>query len=125
MERLREAGIVIAIDDYGSGLSSLAYLRSIPAEELKIDKAFVLNLDESREDRLLVKSTIDLAHSLGLKVVAEGVETAESVAVLAGMGADYAQGYHIGRPVPLDAFLASLKDRPGDPDQRPSSKAAS
>ena len=125
MERLREAGIVIAIDDYGSGLSSLAYLRSIPAEELKIDKAFVLNLDESREDRLLVKSTIDLAHSLGLKVVAEGVETAESVAVLAGMGADYAQGYHIGRPVPLGDFLAALKDRSGDPDQRPSSKAAS
>lgn len=125
MERLREAGIVIAIDDYGSGLSSLAYLRSIPAEELKIDKAFVLNLDESREDRLLVKSTIDLAHSLGLKVVAEGVETAESVAVLAGMGADYAQGYHIGRPVPLGDFLASLKGRSGDPDQRPSSRAAS
>ncbi|WP_203291561.1 putative bifunctional diguanylate cyclase/phosphodiesterase [Maricaulis parjimensis] len=109
MAQLREAGIIIAIDDYGSGLSSLAYLRSIPAEELKIDKAFVLKLDESREDRLLVKSTIDLAHSLGLKVVAEGVETADSVAILAGMGADYAQGYHIGRPMPLSDFLTYLK----------------
>ena len=102
---LRDAGIPISIDDYGSGLSSLAYLRSIPAEELKIDKAFVLELGSVQADRLLVKSTIDLAHSLGMKVTAEGVEDAASIAILAGMGADFAQGYHIGRPMPLDGFL--------------------
>ena len=107
---LRDAGIAIAIDDYGSGLSSLAYLQAIPAQELKIDKAFVLELDASGDDRLLVKSTIDLAHSLGMKVTAEGVENAAALATLATMGADIAQGYHIARPMPLAdlaEFLAS------------------
>ena len=110
---LRDAGIPISIDDYGSGLSSLAYLRSIPAEELKIDKAFVLELGSLQADRLLVKSTIDLAHSLGMKVTAEGVEDAASIAILAGMGADFAQGYHIGRPMPLDGFLDYMHKQGG------------
>jgi diguanylate cyclase (GGDEF)-like protein len=112
MTELRAAGVSVSIDDYGSGLSSLAYLRSIPAEELKIDKAFVMELDASQADRLLVKSTIDLAHSLGLKVTAEGVENAESIALLAGMGADFAQGYHIGRPMPLADFLGHISALP-------------
>ena len=75
---------------------------------MKIDKAFVLSLGASARDALLVKSTIDLAHSLGLKIVAEGVETAEALAVLSGMGCDMAQGYFIARPMPLaqlEAFL--------------------
>ena len=117
MNRLREAGVSMSIDDYGAGLSSLAYLRSIPAQELKIDKAFVLELERSQGDRLLVKSTVDLAHSLGLKVVAEGVESAEAAAILAGMGADYAQGYHFGKPMPLTDFLACLKASPASPDR--------
>ena len=101
IDRYRAAGLSVSIDDYGSGLSSLAYLKQIHADELKIDKAFVMGLDVSARDALLVRSTIDLAHSLGLKIVAEGVETAEALAVLSGMGCDLAQGYFIARPMPL------------------------
>ena len=106
---LREAGIAISIDDYGAGLSSLSYLRSIPAQELKIDKEFILNVDRNSADSLLVKSTIDLAHSLGMKVTAEGVETAEAMALLAGMGADLAQGWHIAKPMPLEDFTGWMQ----------------
>jgi EAL domain-containing protein (putative c-di-GMP-specific phosphodiesterase class I)/GGDEF domain-containing protein len=101
IDRFAAAGIKVSIDDYGSGLSSLAYLKRIKADELKIDKAFVMSLDESSRDALLVKSTIDLAHSLGLKVVAEGVETPTALALLRGMGCDIAQGYLIGKPMAL------------------------
>jgi EAL domain-containing protein (putative c-di-GMP-specific phosphodiesterase class I)/GGDEF domain-containing protein len=109
------AGVPISIDDYGSGLSSLAYLKQIAAQELKIDKAFILTLAEGRREALIVKSTVDLAHALGLKVVAEGVETAESVALLRAMGCDVAQGYHIARPLAFDRlteFLARSQDGP-------------
>jgi len=114
IDRFAAAGIKVSIDDYGSGLSSLAYLKRIRADELKIDKAFVLTLDESSRDALLVKSTIDLAHSLGLKVVAEGVETPTALALLRGMGCDIAQGYLIGRPVTLKALTERLTST-GDP----------
>jgi EAL domain-containing protein (putative c-di-GMP-specific phosphodiesterase class I) len=110
IDQLRAAGISISIDDYGSGLSSLAYLKQIHADELKIDKAFVMTLDRSARDALLVKSTVDLAHSLGLKIVAEGVETAETLAILTGMGCDLAQGYFIARPMPLAGVLAFLDE---------------
>ena len=108
IDRFKAAGIGISIDDYGSGLSSLAYLKQIRADELKIDKAFVLKVDESQRDALLVRSTIDLAHSLGLKVTAEGVETATALSLLAGMGCDLAQGYLIARPMPLKELLMFL-----------------
>lgn len=108
MRDVREAGVLLSIDDYGAGLSNLSYLKSIPASELKIDKAFVLSLDSSRADALLVKSTIDLAHSLGMEVTAEGVENGEALAMLAAMGAEYAQGYHISRPQALDVILGWL-----------------
>lgn len=108
IDRFRAAGIAISIDDYGSGLSSLAYLKQIRADELKIDKEFILTLDRSARDALLVKSTVDLAHSLGLKIVAEGVETAESLAILTGMGCDLAQGYFIARPMPLTGIVDFL-----------------
>lgn len=108
IDRFRAASIGVSIDDYGSGLSSLAYLKQIHADELKIDKTFVLGLSENARDALLVKSTIDLAHSLGLKIVAEGVETAEVLALLAGMGCDMAQGYFIARPMPMADLLAFL-----------------
>lgn len=110
IDRFAAAGIAVSIDDYGSGLSSLAYLKQIRADELKIDKAFVLTLDQSSRDALLVKSTIDLAHSLGLKVTAEGVETPTALALLQGMGCDMAQGYLIGRPMPLTAMIECLSD---------------
>ena len=109
LRMFEQAGVPISIDDYGSGLSSLAYLKRIQAQELKIDKAFVLLIDQSPRDRLLVKSTVDLAHGLGMRVVAEGVETAEALALLAAMGCDYAQGYHIARPMKLEDVLSYLQ----------------
>ncbi len=114
LRMFEQAGVPVSIDDYGSGLSSLAYLKQIQAQELKIDKAFVLLIDQNPRDRLLVKSTVDLAHGLGMRVVAEGVETAEALALLGGMGCDYAQGYHIARPMMLSDVIAFLQgfDRP-------------
>lgn len=108
LERLSEAGVQVSIDDYGSGLSSLAYLKQIRADELKIDKAFVMTLEAASKDALLVKSTVDLAHSLGMKVTAEGVETREALAALQLMGCDIAQGYHIARPMELDRLIDFL-----------------
>ncbi|HEY0599939.1 bifunctional diguanylate cyclase/phosphodiesterase [Brevundimonas sp.] len=108
LDRFAEAGISVSLDDYGSGLSSLTYLKQIRADELKIDKSFVLGLDDSARDALLVKSTIDLAHGLGMKVTAEGVETPTALALLRGMGCDMAQGYLIGRPVSLTALVERL-----------------
>jgi EAL domain-containing protein (putative c-di-GMP-specific phosphodiesterase class I)/GGDEF domain-containing protein len=107
----RAADIRIAIDDYGSGLSSLAYLKQLAADELKLDKSLIGELKSSARDRLILKSTIDLAHSLGMSVVAEGVEDATELALLAGMGCDTVQGYLISRPIAADAFLR-LADRP-------------
>lgn len=109
VDRFAEAGIAVSLDDYGAGLSSLTYLKQIRADELKIDKSFILGLDQSARDALLVKSTIDLAHSLGLKVTAEGVESPTALALLRGMGCDLAQGYLIGRPVPLAEVMERLE----------------
>jgi EAL domain-containing protein (putative c-di-GMP-specific phosphodiesterase class I) len=110
LARLTAAGVAVSIDDYGSGLSSLAYLKQISADELKIDKAFVLSLENDAKDALLVKSTIDLAHSLGLKVTAEGVESREALAMLQMMGCDLAQGYYIARPMALERLVGFLGD---------------
>tara|TARA_R110000787_G_scaffold44164_2_gene108310 strand:+ start:35346 stop:37610 length:2265 start_codon:yes stop_codon:yes gene_type:complete len=116
IQRLRAAGIEISIDDYGSGLSSLSYLKQIPAQELKIDKAFILSLTSKSSDALLVKSTIDLAHSLGMTVTVEGIETLEVLQIVKAMGADVAQGYYIARPLTLSAMLEfmSRQDMPAD-----------
>lgn len=107
--RLKRAGMSISIDDYGSGLSSLSYLKQIPGDELKIDKEFVLELHKNASDALLVKSTIDLAHSLKMKVTAEGIETPEVLQMLSAMGADTAQGYFISKPVPVPELVAFLE----------------
>lgn len=111
MGALRAADVDISIDDYGLGLSSLSYLRAIPAQELKIDKLFVQNMQQGNCDALLVKSTIDLAHSLGMKCTAEGVETAETLSMLEAMGVDVIQGYHIARPLPQDEFLQFIAEQ--------------
>ena len=108
IERFVAAGIEISIDDYGAGLSSLGYLKRIPAHELKIDKAFVMGMAQGKRDALLVKSTVDLAHSLGMTVTAEGVETPMVMSLLSGMGCDVAQGYLIARPMPLSDMLVFL-----------------
>lgn len=105
-----EIGIPIAIDDYGAGLSSLAYLKQLPATELKIDKMFVMQLTSSNRDPLIVRSTIDLAHALEMEVTAEGVETPAALALLSVMGCDMVQGYLISRPIALDAFIRYLDD---------------
>jgi EAL domain-containing protein (putative c-di-GMP-specific phosphodiesterase class I)/CHASE2 domain-containing sensor protein len=106
--RLRELGVGIAIDDYGTGLSTLEYLKKIPANEIKIDQSFVKGIIDNRSDRLMVQSTIGLAHSLGRKVVAEGVEHREILDLLAGMGCDIAQGFAVGRPMSLDSLTKRL-----------------
>ena len=103
-----ELGITIAIDDYGAGLSSLAYLKQLPASELKIDKMFVTQLTSSNRDPLIVRSTIDLAHALDMEVVAEGVETSSALALLSVMGCDMVQGFLISRPIAIEALLAFL-----------------
>jgi EAL domain-containing protein (putative c-di-GMP-specific phosphodiesterase class I) len=103
-------GIAIAIDDYGAGLSSLAYLKQLPARELKIDKMFVLQLTSSNRDPLIVRSTIDLAHALEMEVTAEGVETPAALALLSVMGCDMIQGYLISRPIEIEAFRQFLRD---------------
>lgn len=108
IRRLREAGFQIAIDDYGSGLSSLTYLKQIEADELKIDKSFIMALGTSHRDPLIVRSTIDLAHALGMVVTAEGVETPAAHALLTVMGCDMMQGYLIGRPMRIDALVEYL-----------------
>ncbi len=105
---LAEVGVGISVDDYGTGYSSLAYLKRLPVDELKIDRAFVRNLTTDEADRIIVASTIGLGHSLGLTVVAEGVEDEATQAALAALGCDTLQGYHLGRPMPvveLDGWL--------------------
>jgi EAL domain-containing protein (putative c-di-GMP-specific phosphodiesterase class I) len=108
ISRLRDLGVKIAIDDYGTGLSTLDYLKKIPANEIKIDQSFVKGMVENRSDRLMVQSTIGLAHSLGRKVVAEGVEHRDILDLLVGMGCDIAQGFAIGRPMSLDSLTKRL-----------------
>lgn len=107
-----DQGVTIAIDDYGAGLSSLAYLKQLPARELKIDKLFVVHLTSSNRDPLIVRSTIDLAHALDMEVTAEGVETPAAMALLSVMGCDMVQGYLISRPISIDAFRQFLHDDP-------------
>jgi len=110
IELFASSGVHVAIDDYGSGLSSLAYLKQLPAHELKIDKLFVQNITSSQRDALLVRSTIDLAHGLGMNVTAEGVETPAAFALLASMNCDLAQGYLISRPCSIEELIALLSD---------------
>jgi len=95
---IKDLGVAVSMDDYGTGQSTLTYLRQLPLDELKLDRSFVQFAHQNRNDAVLVRSTIDLAHELGLKVVAEGVEDAECLAFLASVGCDMAQGYLISRP---------------------------
>lgn len=103
---LRDLGISLSVDDFGTGYSSLAQLKSMPVQELKIDQSFIRELDETSEDAVIVRSTIEMSHSLGLKVVAEGVEHAHSLRLLERWRCDTAQGYLISRPLSASAFEA-------------------
>ena len=104
LDRLAAMGTRIAIDDFGTGYSSLAYLQRLPVHELKIDRSFVTKLCTNVNDAAIVRSTIDLGHSLDLTIVAEGMEDEESLQRLASIGCDVAQGYHIAKPMPGDRF---------------------
>ena len=111
INRLRDLGVGIAIDDYGTGQSTLDYLKKIPANEIKIDQSFVTGIVDNRSDRLMVQSTIELAHSLGRKVVAEGVEHSDILDLLADLQCDIAQGFAVGRPMSLDSLAKRLSSR--------------
>jgi len=117
MQQFTEMGVSLAIDDYGTGFSSLAYLKLLPVHSLKIDRAFVMDMLEDENDAIIVRSTIDLAHNLGLEVVAEGVESALVLALLRELSCDAVQGYHLARPMPADALLRWL-DETGNRQRR-------
>jgi diguanylate cyclase (GGDEF)-like protein/PAS domain S-box-containing protein len=108
LDRLHAMGIRLSIDDFGTGYSSLAYLRQLPVSEIKIDRSFVLNMESSEDDAVIVRSTVDLGRNLGLEVVAEGVETAETWARLLELGCELAQGYFLAKPMAGDAFAEWL-----------------
>ena len=99
LRELRERGVRLAVDDYGTGQSTLSYLKHLPVHELKIDKSFITSLADCKSDQILVRSTIDLAHELGLEVVAEGIEDQRTLDILRNLGCDYAQGYFISKPI--------------------------
>ncbi|MCC7258663.1 MAG: EAL domain-containing protein [Gammaproteobacteria bacterium] len=104
LRRLRDIGLRTSIDDFGTGYSSLAYLRDLPADELKVDRAFVSRITASTRDRDIVASIVQLAHAVGLKVVAEGIEDPATLAALTAMGCDIGQGFHFAAPLPAPAF---------------------
>ena len=106
LEKLRDGGISLSVDDFGTGYSSLAQLKRLPVQELKIDQSFIRNLDETSEDAVIVRSTIEMSHNLGLKVVAEGVEYQHTLELLERWHCDTAQGYLISRPMDAVAFEA-------------------
>ena len=111
LRRLNEMGVKLSIDDFGTGYSSLAYLKRLPVDAVKIDKSFVLGMSADDNDGAIVRSTIDLARNLGLRVVAEGVETSEIWTELRDLGCDFAQGYLVSRPLPADELTAWLGQR--------------
>jgi EAL domain-containing protein (putative c-di-GMP-specific phosphodiesterase class I) len=104
-------GVEISVDDFGTGYSSLGYLKKLPATEIKIDKSFVLEMDHNPDDETIVRSTIDLAHNLGLRVVAEGVERPAVWDTLRELGCDCGQGYLFGYPMPPDEFVRWYHDQ--------------
>ena len=110
LERLRAMGVRISIDDFGTGYSSLSYLKRLPAEAIKIDKSFVKGLGEDVEDTAIVRMIIELAHTLGMEVIAEGVETEEQAELLQGMGCNMAQGFYFAKPLPAEAAPEFLVD---------------
>ena len=112
VRRLDTMGVRISIDDFGTGYTSFAYIRKLPISEIKVDKSFVLNMRPQNDDHVIVRSIVNLGRSLGVEVVAEGVEDQDAWDLLAVLGCNEAQGYFIGRPMPEDALLTWLNESP-------------
>ena len=112
MQALKEVGVRFSLDDFGTGYSSLSYLTRLPLDQLKIDQSFVHNIGTKTTDSVIVQTIIGMAHNLGIELIAEGVETEQQRAFLERHGCALCQGYLFGRPVPVEAFEASLKGRP-------------
>jgi EAL domain-containing protein (putative c-di-GMP-specific phosphodiesterase class I) len=109
LDRLRALGVRISLDDFGSGYSSLSYLKRLPTDILKVDKSFTRGLGLEAEDTAIVQTVVDLAHIMGMQVVAEGVEIVEQETLLKEMGCDFAQGFHFSGPLPPEAVAKFLK----------------
>ncbi|MDP4547605.1 EAL domain-containing protein [Marinobacter sp. MDS2] len=112
LNSLNKAGIPLSIDDFGSGYSSLSYIKQLPASEIKIDRSLITDLSDRKEDRVIVQTTISMCHNLGYTVVAEGVEDEATLNLLAEMGCDQVQGYFLTRPLPFDKMVEWLADQP-------------
>jgi diguanylate cyclase (GGDEF)-like protein len=126
LTRLSEGNVSVAIDDFGTGYSSLRYLKRLPIDVIKIDKSFVINMASDESDVAIIRSTIDLGHNLGLKVVAEGVETEEAWSQLADLGCDTAQGFYLSRPLDAQAlgrWLRKLANAPARAGMRRTGRA--
>lgn len=121
LNALSKTGITLSIDDFGTGYSSLSYLKRLPVKELKIDRAFVMEMAQNQDDQVIVETTLQMAHNLGLMVVAEGIEDQETLNHLSSRGCDFAQGYHIARPMPETDFIEWMKHH-GTPATPNSSK---
>jgi EAL domain-containing protein (putative c-di-GMP-specific phosphodiesterase class I) len=103
--------VALSLDDFGTGYSSMSYLKRLPVDELKIDRSFVTDMLAAGSDSVLVRSSIDLGHNLGLVVVAEGVEDQQTMAALGALGCDVVQGYHLARPMPPEVLTGWLAER--------------
>jgi EAL domain-containing protein (putative c-di-GMP-specific phosphodiesterase class I) len=112
LNELRDLSVHLSVDDFGTGYSSLAYLRRFPVDKLKVDRSFVSGLGEDESDSAIVAAVINLAHTLGLEAVAEGVETPEQLAGLRSLGCDLAQGFYMSRPVPSEQLGELLDTNP-------------
>jgi len=123
LSRLDRMGVRLSIDDFGTGFSSLSYLKQLPVDEMKIDKSFVMELERNRNDEAIVRATIGLAHSLELEVVAEGVEDEASWRLLETLGCDFAQGYYMTRPLSAPDLEQWLRKRPDYRSRRPETAA--
>ena len=111
LHQLHAMGIRIAIDDFGAGYTSLAQLKHLPVSELKVGKSFIMTMQSDGDNAIIVRSVVELGHNLGLRVVAEGIETADTQSTLTRYHCDVAQGYHLCRPVPAEAFFAWYGER--------------
>jgi diguanylate cyclase (GGDEF)-like protein len=124
ISEISSMGVNFSIDDFGTGYSSLAYLKKLPVAEIKIDKSFVRDMEQDGDDATIVHSTIDLAHNLGLKVVAEGVENGAIMELLKRLECDIGQGYHMARPMPVSQVYAWLQESPWGLSNASESKGA-